>query len=85
MQSGAEAAAAGISWGHTDIDCGNQYNLSMQDALDANLTTFETIDVSLGAKQQRHFRCRFLMMRVQTMLGQDRLETTIPYQDISNK
>ena len=50
VNSGAEAAAAGLSWGHTDIDCGNQYNLSMQDALDGNLTDYETLDVSLGRR-----------------------------------
>ena len=48
--SGAAAAAASLNLGHTDIDCGNQYNLSMQTALDSNLTTIQNIEASLARR-----------------------------------
>jgi beta-glucosidase-like glycosyl hydrolase len=78
VKTPAEAAAAALKWGHTDIDCGNYYNLSLQvrfepngpvgvcglccggptgggwfvpqAALDANLTSIEDVEVSLGRR-----------------------------------
>lgn len=58
VNSGAEAAAAALNWGHTDIDCGDQYSGgtqfndggSIQKALDLNLTTIRNVEASLGRR-----------------------------------
>lgn len=66
--SGAEAAAAALNFGHTDIDCGGQYQGakqfndggSIQKALDQNLTTMQNVEASLERRFSALFKLGLL-------------------------